>query len=118
MKNFNNLFNKPSSSVEIIIIILISITLGYWAGKEAFNNELQEKYSISFENAVIEECDGDGCHVSVPDFDTFYANCDKNHFCIREGKTALDKQNDINSEKEFEVMAERATSVYKSKLIK
>lgn len=114
MNTQNNLFGKFSTPVGIILVIMISLAFGYWIGKDTFNEDLVRKYSASFDEAVIGECDGNGCYISTPEFDTFYASCDKNHFCTWEGKTSLDKQNDIEREKEWNELIEQAHLKYKN----
>jgi hypothetical protein len=89
---------KINILISVILIAGVAYVLGLSAGKAKFNAQQQ----VNLENGKITECDGSGCYVLIPDYDTVYLPCGNNYSCTRLAKTSEQKEQDAQREKELD----------------
>lgn len=90
---------KNKESVKKYISWVIIIVIIYFAGFSSGQGKTRENFTLNLDSANITECDPNGCHISLPEVDSFYAICGEDYSCERIAKTEVQRKKDETTKK-------------------
>jgi hypothetical protein len=77
------------------VLVIIIAVIAFYLGQINDSNRERENLSFLLEDAVITECDGGSCYLSVPDKDTIIVSCAEGYQCTTKMQTLEQEQEDI-----------------------